>query len=237
MNATIARITARGLLGRRRIWLLVPLPLILIGLALIGRASGATPEEWGEPIIVGLGFTAVLPVIALIVGTGVLGSEIDDGTITHILAKPLARWRIVVPKLLVSIAVTAATAAVPFYIVGVLASGPRLGLGLVVGSTVGAILYSTIFVALSLISRRPVLLGLVYVIVWEGLLSNLVSGTRVLSVQQYALTIADKAAASPLLSGNVSIAVAIVMSIVVTVGFLVLAIRRLQSFSVTGETS
>jgi ABC-2 type transport system permease protein len=91
MNPTIARITARGLLGRRRIWLLVPLPVMLIGFAWAARAFGEPPASWGEPVIVGLGFTAVLPVIALIVGTGVLGSEIDDGTITHILSKPLPR--------------------------------------------------------------------------------------------------------------------------------------------------
>jgi ABC-2 type transport system permease protein len=235
--STVAWITTRGLLGRRRFLLLLPLPLLMVGIALIPRFGGVSAQEWTQPVVVALGFTTLLPIVALIVGTGVLGAEIDDGTITHILSKPIPRWRIVLPKLLVSIAVTAVTAAVPFYIVGALASGPKLGLGLVVGSTVGAVLYSTIFVALSLISRRPVLLGLVYVIVWEGLLSNLVSGTRVLSVQQYALTIADKASASPLLSNNVSLAVSIVMSIVVTVGFGALAIRKLSSFSVTGETS
>ncbi|GIF53406.1 ABC-2 type transport system permease protein [Asanoa ferruginea] len=235
--STVAWITTRGLLGRRRFLLLLPLPLLMVGIALIPRLSGISPSDWAQPVIVALGFTTLLPIVSLIVGTGVLGAEIDDGTITHILSKPIARWRIVLPKLLVSIAVTGATAAVPFYIVGALADGPRLGLGLVVGAFAGAVLYSAIFVALSLISRRPVLLGLVYVIVWEGLLSNLVSGTRVLSVQQYVLTISDKAASSDLLHPNVSFPVAVVMSIVVTVLFTALAIRRLSSFSVTGETS
>jgi len=235
--STVAWITTRGLLGRRRFLLLLPLPLLMVGIALIPRLSGISPSDWAQPVIVALGFTTLLPIVALIVGTGVLGAEIDDGTITHILSKPIARWRIVLPKLLVSIAVTGATAAVPFYIVGALADGPRLGLGLVIGAIAGATLYSAIFVALSLISRRPVLLGLVYVIVWEGLLSNLVSGTRVLSVQQYVLTISDRASGSSLLSPNVSFPVALVMSIVVTALFVTLAIRKLSSFSVTGETS
>ena len=47
----------------------------------------------------------------------------------------------------------------------------------------------------------------------------------------------DKAAASSLLHPNVSFPVALVMSIVVTVLFVALAIRKLSSFSVTGETS
>jgi len=235
--STVAWITTRGLLGRRRFLLLLPLPIIVVAITLIPRAAGVAPSHWVEEVISGLGFTTLLPIIALIVGTGVLGAEIDDGTITHILSKPIPRWRIVLPKLLVAIGVTAVTAAVPLYIVGALASGPRLGLAAALASVVGAILYCAVFVALSLVSRRPVLLGLVYVIVWEGLLTNLVSGTRSLSIQQYVLTITDKIAATPLLEGNVSLPVAIVMSTVVTVLFTALAIRRLQSFSVAGETS
>jgi ABC-2 type transport system permease protein len=42
-----------------------------------------------------------------------------------------------------------------------------------------------------------VLLGLVYVLVWEGLLTNIVQGTRVLSIQQYVVTVADRIAPSP----------------------------------------
>ena len=87
--STVAFITARGLFGRRRALLLLPLPLLLIGLAAICRAYGVSPDMWGQAVIVGLGLVVVLPVVALIVGTGVLGSEIDDGTIVHILTKPL----------------------------------------------------------------------------------------------------------------------------------------------------
>src|SRR5205814_9987990 len=112
--------TIRCLVGRRRAWLLVPLPVLLIGVTLIARASGAPAADWGDPIINGLGFAAVLPLIALVVGTGVLGSEIEDGTITHILAKPLPRSEIVFTKLLVSIIVTGVTAGVPLFVAGVI---------------------------------------------------------------------------------------------------------------------
>ncbi len=93
MNLTIIRITARALFGRRRFFLLLPVPLLVIGIALLARQLGASVNDWGRPVIVALGFAVVLPVIALVVGTGVLGSEIDDGTIAHILAKPLPRSR------------------------------------------------------------------------------------------------------------------------------------------------
>ncbi|GLH98396.1 ABC transporter permease subunit [Phytohabitans aurantiacus] len=237
VTQTITWITARGLFGRRRFLLLLPLPLLVIGLAVLSRGFGVAPEHWGEPVLVGLGLAVVLPVIALIAGTGVLGSEIDDGTIVHILTKPLPRSQIVLPKLAVATAATAVSVAVPLYVAGVLADSVGLGLALAAAGTVGALAYSALFLALSLVTRRPVLLGLVYVLVWEGLLGNFVSGTRVLSIQQYVITIADKIAPTPLLEAKVSLPVALVMSALFTVGFTALAIDRLRSFSVAGETS
>jgi ABC-2 type transport system permease protein len=237
MNGTIAWITARGLFGRRRFLLLLPLPALLIGLAVLGRATGVDPDHWGSAVIVALGFAVVLPVVALIVGTGVLGSEIDDGTVVHILTKPLARREIVFTKLAVAIGVTALTVAIPMYAAGVLAESVQLGLSLAAASAVGAAAYSALFVALSLVTRRPVLLGLVYVLVWEGLLGNLVSGTRVLSIQQYVVALADEMSPTSILAGNVSIPLSIVMSVLFFLGGTWLAVSRLRSFSVAGETS
>ena len=235
--STVAWITARGLLGRRRFLLLFPLPILLVGLAALSRGFGVTSSEWGPAVIYGLGFAVVLPVVALIVGTGVLGAEIDDGTIVHILSKPLPRWRIILPKLLVATAVTAVTVAVPLYIVGVLAEGVRLGLALVVG----------------LGGRRAGVLGHLpgaepgdpaAGAARPGLRADLGGAARQhrqpgpgsLSVQQYVVTIADWIAATPLLDASCRPGHAVVMSVVVTVGFTWLAIDRLRSFSVAGET-
>ncbi|MCG5462191.1 ABC transporter permease subunit [Micromonospora sp. NPDC053740] len=235
--STVTWITARGLFGRRRFLLLLPLPLVLLGLAVLCRSLGVDPGEWGPPVLVGLGLAVVLPVVALIIGTGVLGAEIDDGTVVHILTKPLPRWQIVLPKLAVAAGVSAATVAVPLYVAGVLADSVRLGLALAVAAALGALAYSALFLALSLVTRRPVLLGLVYVLIWEGLLGNFVSGTKVLSIQQYVIALADRIAPTGLLETSVSVPVASVMTALVSVGFTVLAIDRLRSFSVAGETS
>ena len=237
MNGTVAWITARGLFGRRRFLLLIPLPLIVIGLAALCRATGVAPEDWTETVAIGLGIAVVLPIIALIVGTGVLGSEIDDGTIVHILTKPLPRREIVLAKLAVAVGITAVTVAIPMYVVGVLAESVRFGLGLAVASALGALVYSALFLLLSLVTRRPVLLGLVYVLIWEGLLGNLVTGTHVLSVQQYVVSVADAMGDTALIEGTVSIPTSLIMSAVFVVLGTFYAIDRLRSFSVAGETS
>ncbi|MFF4890057.1 ABC transporter permease subunit [Micromonospora chersina] len=235
--STVSWITTRGLFGRRRFLLLLPLPGLLLALAILSRSLGVDPGEWGPAVLVGLGLAVVLPVVALIVGTGVLGAEIDDGTVVHILTKPLPRWQIVLPKLAVAAGVTAVTVAVPLYVAGVLAHSVRLGLALAAAASIGALAYCAFFVALSLLTRRPVLLGLVYVLIWEGLLGNFVSGTKVLSIQQYVIALADRIAPTEMLATDVSVPVAAVMSALIAVGFTVLAIDRLRSFSVAGETS
>ncbi|MEV6343493.1 ABC transporter permease [Actinoplanes sp. NPDC051851] len=235
--STVALITARGLFGRRRVLLLLPLPLLLVGLAAMCRSYDLDPGQWGQSVIVGLGFAVVLPVIALIVGTGVLGSEVDDGTLVHILTKPLPRRDIILAKYFVAVVATAVTTAVPLFLTGLLAGSASLGAALAAAAVVGALAYSALFLLLSLVTRRPVLLGLVYILIWEGLLSRWVSGTRVLSIEQYVITIADKIHATPMLTANVSLTTAAVMSALFVLGCTVIAINRLGSFSLAGETS
>jgi ABC-2 type transport system permease protein len=236
-NPTIARITLRALFGRRRFLLLLPLPMLVVGLAVLFDGLGARPEDWVEVIVGALGLGVVLPVLALIIGSGVLGSEIDDGTLAHILAKPLPRREILLSKLVIAVGVTTVTTGVPFALLGVIAGSGELALGLAAGAAVGSLVYCSLFTALSVATRFPVLIGLAYVLVWEGLLTNILSGAGVLSVQQYVRTVVDRVSASELTTSSVSLAVALSMAFVFTVGGTLLAIDRLRSFSVVGETT
>jgi ABC-2 type transport system permease protein len=237
INLTIVRITLRGLFGRRRFLLLLPLPALVVGMALLADGLGATPQEWGPPVLVGLGFVAVLPVLALIVGASVLGSEIDDGTAVHVLAKPLPRREIVLSKLLVAFLVTTLVVGAGMLLTGLIAGSARLGAGLLAGTAVGALAYTSLFLAVSLLTRRPVLVGLAYILVWEGLLTNILEGTRVLSIQHYAISIADATARTDVLTATLSTPVALAMAGAIAVATTVLAIDRLRSFALTGDTS
>lgn len=236
-NPTIARITLRALIGRRRFLLLLPLPLLVVGLAVLADALGEGPDEWGQPVIIGLGIAVVLPVMALVIGAGVLGSEIDDGTVAHILAKPLPRSEIVFSKLAVAFLVTSVTVGAPLYAVGLIAGSSKLATGLVVATLLGSAAYNALFLALSLVTRRPVLLGLIYVLIWEFTLTNVLAGADVLSINQYVVTVAQRVSATELFDGRVSLSVSLAMAFIITVGATLLSIDRLRSFSVVGETS
>jgi len=234
---TVAGLTLRTLFGRRRFLLLLPLPALVVGLAVLAETFGADPAEWGSGVLVGLGFAVVLPVLSLIVGASVLGSEIDDGTAVHLLTKPVRRSTIVLSKLVVAVVVTWLAVGTGLALAGLVADGPRLALGLLAGTGVGALAYGALFLALSLLTRRPVLVGLAYILVWEGILASSVSGTQVLSIRQYVLAVAERIGSTTLFTGNLSVQVSLIMTAVITVAATVLAIDRLRSFALTGETS
>jgi ABC-2 type transport system permease protein len=237
MNTTIAWITARGLFGRRRFLLLLPMPIILIGITFVGLALDGAGDELAEGVLIGLGIAVMLPLIALIVGTGVLGSEIDDGTVVHILTKPIPRSRIILAKLAVAATVSSLASAVPMFIAGTMVDGATLGLSLAAACVAGAIAYSALFLALSVMTRRPVLVGLLYVVIWEGLLSNVVAGTRTVSIQHYVVTFAQKLSGTALFDSTVNVTAAVIMTVLFTAVGTWLATQRLRAFSVAGETS
>jgi ABC-2 type transport system permease protein len=236
MNATIASITARGLLGRRRFLALLLLPAALIGLAILADATSAPASDWAPTVLEGLGTSVVVPLVALIIGTGVLGAELDDGTLAHILAKPVPRAQIIATKLVVAAVVTVATVVPAMFVAGTLAGGARLGVGLAVGSTLASTAYCAIFVAMSLLTSRPVLVGLAYVLLWEGMLGSVISGTQVLSVGQYGIAVADAVADTSLLTGKVSVPVSLILAVIFIAGATLLAIDRLRSYRLAGET-
>ena len=62
MNSTVMWITARGLFGRRRFLLLLPLPVLVIALAVLCRWLGVAPGNWAQPVLIALGLAVVLPV-------------------------------------------------------------------------------------------------------------------------------------------------------------------------------
>ena len=235
-NATIVGLTVRNGLGARRTTVLIILPLVLIGLAITVRALVGFDQDATEGVIVGLGLTVVLPLVALICATSVLAAEVDDGSIVYLLAKPIPRHTIVVSKYLVAVTATTLFTVLPIMLAAAIMTGELRGaVGYAIGSLLGAVAYSAIFLLLSVVTRHAVATGLVYVLIWEGTLGGLLSGVRWLSVGHWSNALADSIVDDPTLSEAVSPAYAIIATVVVTVAALWLAGDRLRSFRLTGE--
>ena len=236
LNSTIAGITLRATLGRRRALLFAIPPVILIGITVILRVGHPPNDQWAYVVLGDFGFSVLLPLTALIIGTGVLGAEIDDGSAIHLLATPVRRGSIVLTKWVVAAVLTMLFAAVPELIAGLLAPGSaKLAFALFVGALAGSVIYSAVFVLASVLTTRAIAFGLLYVLIWEGLLSNLVGGARILSIAHYCLGIANAIHPDPNLEAGLTLATSLILGVIVTVGALVLATRRLSAFAIQGE--
>lgn len=234
---TVAGISYRAVAGRRRIWLLLLLPVILLGLVVLLRVLGEDGEASAVALMQTFAISAMLPLAGVIIGTGVIGPEIDDGTILHLLAKPISRPLIALTKFLVAASLLAVFAALPTFVAAYLLVGGEQGIavGFGVAALVGGTAYAALFLLLGIVSRHAVAIGIVYAIVWEGLVGSLVPGARTLSIQQWAQSVADQISTSSFFTAEVALGLAVPALIGVTVVAVAWSGLRLRSFSLTGE--
>lgn len=240
-NPVLAGLTIRQALARRRwmiVLLLAALPVVMATLIhLYGTVDDEPLQIVAIPIMT-LVYTVIVPVIALVLAASSFGAEIEDGTAIYLLAKPIARAEIVVTKLVVTALLCMALGALSMLGAGMsLVRGldpTRLVLGLTVGAALGALLYSVLFLALGLVTKRGMLVGLTYLVVWEGALGSFFRGTRVLSVRQYMLAVADAISTvkPEIFEALLPPKTAYVMSAVVAVGVTALCVAKLRKFEI-----
>jgi ABC-2 type transport system permease protein len=97
------------------------------------------------------------------------------------------------------------------------------------------VVYNAVFVMLSVVTTRAIAVGLLYVLIWEVVLGNFVGGARLLSVEQYALGVANAIAHYGALNAGLKLTTAVIMAVIVTVATLYFATRRLSEFSLKGD--
>lgn len=236
-HPTVARLTFRALLGRRRALILFALPALLILISVAVRALTGADDSTASSILEGFALATMVPLIGVIAGTGAIGPEIDDGSVIYLLAKPVKRPTIIFTKLLVAIGVSVVFSAVPTLLAGYILDGGSQGLAIAFGAAaaIASVTYSAIFLLLGVVTRQAVVFGLVYALVWEALVGNLVPGARTLSVQQWALALAQRIAHEGAVTSDVGLPAAVTLLAVVTVAATWYAGQRLRSLKLAGE--
>jgi ABC-2 type transport system permease protein len=250
MNATVATLTSRSLLGRRRTLVLLLLPAALLALCTLARILAGLDadiqRELDGPLAPGLlgafGIAILMPLLGLITGTGSIGPEIDEGSIVYLLAKPLNRYSIVVTKLLVAIGVVVAFGALPIAIAGVVLTGEvgTVTTAYTLGALAAGIAYVAVFLLLAVLTRNAVVIGLIYALIWESLVGGLVPGAQALSIQQWALAVVRQVVGDSAdrlqVTAAVGFGTGMVLLVVVTVVATAYAGRRLQTLRLNDDS-
>ncbi|MEO3751785.1 ABC transporter permease subunit [Streptomyces sp. B6B3] len=238
-NHTVARLTYRALLGRRRALIMLLMPALLLVIAFAVRAQTGADDRAAVEILGGFALAAMVPLVGVVAGTGAIAPEIDDGSIVYLLSKPLPRRTIILTKLLIAIGVTVAFTSLPILVAGVIlnGNGQRIALAFAVAAAVAAVAYSAVFLLLGTVSRNAVVFGLIYALVWEALFGNVVPGARTLSIQQWSLSLAERIALPGAdINSDVALPAAVILLAAATVAGTWYAIRRLRALTLaSGE--
>ncbi|QNE76145.1 ABC transporter permease subunit [Streptomyces finlayi] len=236
-DPTVARLTYRALLGRRRAAVLFILPVLLIVIAVAVRVFAGADDQVAANVLGGFALATMVPLIGVIAGTGAIGPEIDDGSIVYLLAKPVKRPTIIVTKLTVAIAVTMVFSALPTLLAGLIlnGNGQQIAVAYTIAALVASIAYSALFLLLGTVSRHAVVFGLVYALVWEALFGSLVPGARTLSVQQWSLAVAQKVSGDGVITSDVGLPLATVLLAGITVAATWYAGQKLRALKLAGE--
>ena len=230
----IVELTLRALIGRRRTITIAILAALPVVLGILVRLGGGRPDA--AEILDALVIRTTCPLVALVIGTGAIGSEIDDGTLVFQLIKPVPRWVTAVAKGLVAAFLTAVLVVPPIILTGLLLGGLgsdsiQTTLGFAVSGLVGGTAYAIGFTALGVVTGRALLIGLGYTLIWEGVLAGLLEGTRFLSVRQATLGVATALTGEDVGSDPLGIGLSSAILLAVTAGGLAVtavALRRFQ---------
>ena len=238
---SIFMLSLRQIATPKKIAVTIILVAIPIGLTLVLRAFAEDGDGELDEFVVGMmeGFLAavVLPLLSITVATAIFGNELEDKTLGFLMTKPIARWKIAVPKYTSAVLYTVPPLLVSAIVATVLviSTEPKAILAVVVAVVLGVMTYASVFTWLGLITSRALAFALLYVFIWEGLLTQFLAGIRFVSVRGYVIGIMngmDSDSFGVLAPRAIDLYAAIVGVILVTGFFFFLTVRKLNKMDV-----
>lgn len=216
------------------------LALLTIGavVAVVAGAVGASdsvadPDSASVRLISGLGFTALVPIVALVFASAALGDAREDGTLVYLWLRPMDRWPIVVGAWAAAVTVSLPLTLVPLGIASALVDGGNALIGAtLIATAVGVLTYSALFLLAGLVLDNAIVWGLGYILIWEGIVAAFGSFAAKLAIRGYMRSILTSRTGVDLDLGDLSFGVAIGVPILVVIAALGAASARLRSLDV-----
>jgi ABC-2 type transport system permease protein len=233
----VYQLTLRQLAGKWRLIVMTVLALMPVAITAIMIGSGDAPSvsEFETVVLSGMLAGSIAPLVVLATSAAAFGNEVEDRTLANLTLSPIPRWQIALPKLLATITVAgpfiAASAGLTAWIAYL--GDVKAVLAVTASAVLGVAMYAALFTWLGLVSTQAIGLGLLYIVLWEGLFSGFVAGVRVLSIRHYALAMMHGFDPRRFAEANMpGYLVSSVIAVLVIGGFLQLTVRRLRRMDV-----
>jgi ABC-2 type transport system permease protein len=198
---TLYILTLRQHLYGKRWMVMALLFLAPVGLAILVRSTAPDAQPIILEFLLGMMFIpqALLPITALLYASGIVQDEQEEQTITYLLIRPIPKWALYLVKLLATVTtavlltvlLTAMTYAAIY--VGADAGVENVVLRCLKTMSIhslAVVSYCCLFGLISLLTRKILVVGVIYTVIVEGLLANLPFGIRLITVIYYTRLIA-----------------------------------------------
>jgi ABC-2 type transport system permease protein len=184
--------TRKLLLSRKLLITVLIAAFVSLVMAYAGTQD-VDPLEDGTNLMDALILFFFMPVMAMIFGTSLIRDEIDDRSITHVVTSPLDRaytyvgyYLPLVIAVVVSMMIVTTAGFIAFFSQqGFTSEATEILLEFLALVTIGSIVYSSLFLAVSVLLKKPVFLGLFYAFVWEGFIGSLPGVIQKVSIKHY----------------------------------------------------
>lgn len=193
-SIAIVRVTLKQLLGGRRLLvlgLLGTIPAIVVWLSTANRSVASTFEVYHEGAMITL-FLIVMPIVSIVLGSAALGDERRDGTLSFLIVRPIPRTGITGAKTMAAwiaaATVSMLSGALASAAVSIRMSDWSTMVPTLVALAISAGCYAAVFMVVGFLTSRAVLLGLVYLFVWESGIAFAASSLANVSLFRIGLT-------------------------------------------------
>ncbi len=197
MDAYIFFSSLREYLRPKRIfpWILLAIGGFLLAAAWPSLNRNATSNESYIAVSEMLVFH-VLALSSAIMTSAIVSQEVEQKTIVYLLTRPVSRWRLILFRYLASASVVAMLAIFGAICVGI----GSFGLGFVgnryfqhdlIALIVGALSYGALFLIISLVVNKAMMVCLLFAFGWETIVPNLPGEMYRLSIYSHIIGIAD----------------------------------------------
>lgn len=168
-----------------RMVVLVVLAVLAIVIAVVMRVGGdgATPED-GAGFLVWYGLSIILPFGTLLIASDAFGDLRDERTLVYLWLRPVRTWSATAGAAGASLAVVVVLLVVPLIVAGLI-----LDVDVAAGALLAAVAYTGVFLAFGMILSRPLLVGLLVLLVWENVIGSLSAATARLTIRSYAASV------------------------------------------------
>jgi ABC-2 type transport system permease protein len=190
----IVRASVRQLLGGRRLAVLLLLgaiPAVVTWLSTGNRSATSVFEVYHEGAMITL-FLIVMPIVSIVIGSAALGDERRDGTLSFLVVRPIPRAGITGAKFA---AAWIATGTVSMLSGALAASAAAVRTGdwsilvpTLIALAISSGCYAAVFMVAGYLTSRAVLIGLVYLFVWESGIAFAASSLANVSLFRIGLT-------------------------------------------------